>query len=217
MCNMNWNSRLTTLYTGAVHDVLRDMGQENFILPKNILALNPGQKLCGEVFTVNGETADNLDGHQTLIEWTNLLSKAPEGKVIICQPNNDQVALMGELSAETLKKKKVLGYIVDGGCRDTELILNLDFPVFCSFKTPADIVGRWIPKQLGESINIGKVIVHTGDYVVADRDGIVIIPGQLIKETVEKTETMISTENKVRTAIMNGADPKEAYLKFGKF
>ena len=102
MCNMNWNSRLTTLYTGAVHDVLRDMGQENFILPKNILALNPGQKLCGEVFTVNGETADNLDGHQTLIEWTNLLSKAPEGKVIICQPNNDQVVLEYRHSQSTV-------------------------------------------------------------------------------------------------------------------
>ncbi len=214
---MDWAKRLSDLYTGAVHDVLRGMGYSDFILPNNIRALNPTQKLCGQIFTISGEMNEDLSEHQTLLQWTGLLSKAPSGRVLVCQPNNQSIALMGELSAETLKKKKVLGYVVDGGCRDTEFILNLDFPVFCSFNTPADVVGRWIPTELGASINIGYVVISSGDYLLADRDGIVIIPAHAIAETVKKTEGIIKTENKVRTAIMAGMDPQKAYLKYGKF
>jgi len=50
---------------------------------------------------------------------------------------------MGELSSETLAYKNVLGYIVDGGCRDSAFIEKLGFPVFCGYYTPLDIVGKW--------------------------------------------------------------------------
>ena len=51
----------------------------------------------------------------------------------------------------------VRGYVVDGGCRDTQFILELGFPVFCSFTTPKDIVGMWVPDRIGEPITIGDV------------------------------------------------------------
>ena len=59
-----------------------------------------------------------------------MLSKAPSGAVVMCQPNDGTIAHMGELSAETLKYRGVKGYIVDGGCRDVDFILKLGFPVF---------------------------------------------------------------------------------------
>ncbi len=62
---------------------------------------------------------------------------------------------MGELSAQTLQARGVLGYVVDGGSRDTDLVLEQGFPVFCSFLTPADIVERWIPDRYGEPVTIG--------------------------------------------------------------
>jgi regulator of RNase E activity RraA len=127
------------------------------------------------------------------------------------------VALMGELSAETLHHKGVRGYVVDGGCRDTEFILKIGFPVFCSFNTPADIVGRWVPDRLGEPVTIGGVTISSGDYVLGDRDGVVAIPRAVAEEAIAKTEDVVSTENKVRTAILGGMDPQQAYLKFGKF
>jgi regulator of RNase E activity RraA len=166
---------------------------------------------------VGGHIDQTRDAHDTLVQWTGLLSKAPAGKVLVCQPHTYMVALMGELSAETLHKKGVLGYVVDGGCRDTEFILKLGFPVFCSFNTPADIVGRWVPDRLGEPITIGDVTIATGDYILGDRDGVVVIPGKLAEEVIAKTEEVISTENKVRSAILSGMDPQQAYLKYGKF
>jgi 4-hydroxy-4-methyl-2-oxoglutarate aldolase len=210
-------ARLLNCYAAAVHDVLRAMGYPHCVLPSNIQPLDPTRKLAGEVYTVSGHIDKTRDPHDTLVQWTGLLSKAPPGKVLVCQPHTYDIALMGELSAETLKFRGVRGYVVDGGCRDTDFILELGFPVFCAFNTPKDIVGRWVPDRFGEPITIGEVTISSGDYVLADRDGVVIIPGRVAQEAVDKTEQVLQTENKVRTAILAGMDPQEAYLKFGKF
>ena len=53
--------------------------------------------------------------------------------------------------------------------------------------------------------------------MIGDRDGIVIIPGELIEEIVARAEEFLSTESLVRKAILEGADPQDAYIKFGKF
>jgi regulator of RNase E activity RraA len=210
-------ARLLNCYAAAVHDVLRGLGRGRCVLPPNIRALDPTSKLAGEIYTVGGHIDMTRDPHDTLVQWTGLLSKAPPGKVLVCQPHTYEIALMGELSAETLNFRGIRGYVVDGGCRDTDFILGLGFPVFCSFHTPKDIVGRWVPDRFGEPITIGEVTISSGDYLLADRDGVVIIPGNIVDEVVTKTEVVLQTENTVRTAILAGMDPQEAYLKYGKF
>jgi regulator of RNase E activity RraA len=214
---MDLTKRLEKCYAAAVHDVLRAMGHPNCVLPHTIKPLDPTKKLAGEIYTVSGFIDQTRDPHDTPVQWTGLLSKAPSGKVIVCQPNTHMVALMGELSAETLQHKGVLGYVVDGGCRDTDFILKLGFPVFCRFNTPADIVGRWVPDRFGQPVTIGEVTISTGDWLLADRDGVAIIPGQIVNDVVTRTEEVLQTENKIRTAILGGMDPQKAYLKFGKF
>lgn len=210
-------ARLANCYAAAVHDVLRGMGAGPCVLPAGIMPLDPASKLTGEVYTVSGHVDSTRDPHDTLVQWTGLLSRAPKGKVLVCQPNTHDIALMGELSAETLHFRGVRGYVVDGGCRDTGFILELGFPVFCSFTTPKDIVGKWVPDRFGEPVTIGEVTISSGDFLIGDRDGVVIIPGRIADEVVAKTEDAVRTENKVRSAILAGMDPQEAYLKFGKF
>jgi regulator of RNase E activity RraA len=209
--------RLSNCYTGAIHDVLRAMGMDNCVLPTNIRPLDPAIKTAGPVWTVSGHIDRTQSRHDTLLGWTTLLSKAPSGHVVVCQPNNHEVALMGELSSETLKNKGVLGYIVDGGCRDTDFILEQKFPVFHTFFTPSDIVARWIPDRYAQPVTIGTVTIRTGDYILGDRDGVVVIPKEVAEEAITKTEEVALTENKVRDAIRGGMDPVEAYLKYGKF
>jgi 4-hydroxy-4-methyl-2-oxoglutarate aldolase len=209
--------RLGDCYSGAIHDVLRAMGHERCVLPSSIRPLDATKKVAGPVWTVSGHIDRNQSAHDTLLGWTTLLSRAPTGHVVICQPQNHEVALMGELSAETLLNKGVLGYVVDGGCRDTDFILELGFPVFHSFFTPSDIVGRWIPDRYAEPITVGEVTIRTGDYVLGDRDGVVVIPSELADEVVTRTEAVAQTENQVREAIRGGMDPVEAYLKYRKF
>ena len=210
-------ARLQKLYTGAVHDVLRSIGHDNCVLPVNIRPLDPALKVAGPVWTVSGRIDRTQSRHDTLLGWTTLLSKAPAGHVVVCQPNNHEVALMGELSAETLKNKGVLGYVVDGGCRDCDFILEQQFPVFHTFFTPSDIVARWIPDHYAEPVTLGTVTIRTGDYLLGDRDGVVIIPKEMAESVITKTEEVAVTENQVREAIRGGMDPVEAYLKYGKF
>jgi len=209
--------RLGRCYSSAVHDVLRAMGHERCVLPSAIRALSPGMRLAGPVWTVSGHIDRTKTAHDTLLAWTGLLSKAPAGHVVVCQPHTHEIALMGELSAAALKLKGVRGYLVDGGTRDIDMILELGFPVFCSFATPADIGARWIPDAFGAPVTIGAVTIATGDYVLADADGAVAIPQGIAEAVVTRTEEVVGTENAVRSAILAGMDPQAAYLKFGKF
>jgi 4-hydroxy-4-methyl-2-oxoglutarate aldolase len=89
--------------------------------------------------------------------------------------------------------------------------------VFCSFATPADIGARWIPDAFGAPVTIGAVTIATGDYVLADADGAVIVPQAIAEAAVARTEEVVGTENAVRSAILAGMDPQAAYLKYGKF
>ena len=209
--------RLRACYTGAVHDVLRMMGHERVVLPHDIKPIDPTLKLAGPAWTVSGHIDRTKTRHDTLLGWCTLLSKAPAGHVVVCQPHNREVALMGELSAQTLAARGVLGYVVDGGSRDTELVLEQRFPVWCSFLTPSDIVARWIPDAYGAPVDIGGVTISTGDYLLADRDGVVIVPKAIAEEVVRSTEEVVSTESDMRKALIGGLDPVEAYNRFGKF
>lgn len=214
---MDLVARLAKTYTGVVHDVMRAMGLRDFTLPPEIRPLFPDQVLAGEVATVSGRVDTSADPHETLLGWTGLLSKARADTVLICQPNDSTVAHMGELSAETLKFKGVRGYVADGGCRDVNFILELGFPVWCRYFTPRDIVGYWLPDQFDQPIRIGEVTIHPGDLVLGDRDGMVILPRRRAEEIVSAAETAIGTENLVRKAILEGIDPQQAYLQYGKF
>lgn len=214
---MNLTDRFAALYTGAIYDVLREQGYPDQVLPSTLAPLDPSLTLAGVVFTVEGEPDPNLDAHESLLLWTEFLGAAPAGSVVVCQPHDDTMSHMGELSAETLALRGIRGYVVDGGARDVSFLLEQRFPVWCRYTTPRDIVGRWAVRETGADIEIGGVTVRTGDYLVADRDGVVIVPEQIATEVVETAEVVVRTENKVRIAILKGMPPQQAYLEYGIF
>ncbi|WP_108662474.1 RraA family protein [Acuticoccus kandeliae] len=209
--------RLSACYSGIIYDVMRDMGLKAAVLPRDIKALDPGMRVAGPVFTVRGRPDNTIEPHQSLLEWTGLLSKAEPGHVVVCQPQDSVRALMGELSAETLKHRGILGYIVDGGSRDVSFIKEIGFPVFCRYTTPVDIVGSWRPEAYGDPVTIGNIVINAGDYILGDQDGIVVIPKDQVEAVMTRAETAIKAENHVRSAILQGEDPQQAYLKYGKF
>lgn len=209
---------LLLLNSSIIHDALRTEKLLNQTLPHEIKPLLYENKVVGRIWTLSGTLKNNLDEEETLLSWTNFLSKAEKNSVIVCQPNNHSIALMGDLSAEALKIKGIRGYITDGGCRDvTRIKSEIKLPVYCRFNTPKDVAGRWVVEEIGTSINIGDVIVKTGDYLIADEDGVVIIPKKIIFKIIHKAKQDLKSENKMREAILNGTDPKDAYLKYGKF
>ncbi|WP_342358752.1 RraA family protein [Terrarubrum flagellatum] len=210
-------ARLAGCYTGVVHDVMRAMGLRDFTLPSALRPILPDEPMAGPAFTIDGKVDPKADPHQTLLEWTGLLSKAKPGHIWVSQPNDRVVANMGELSAETLKNKGVLGCVIDGFVRDVKFLLDMRFQAWATGFTPRDIVGYWLPRAIEVDIKIGDVVVAPGDYMIGDRDGLIRVPKAHIDDVIAEAEKAIATENKVRTAILAGVDPQEAYLQHGKF
>ncbi|SDE59931.1 Regulator of RNase E activity RraA [Paracoccus isoporae] len=204
-------------YTGVVHDIMRAMGLRNFTLPAGITPLMPEATLCGPAFTIEGHPDDTADPHETLLQWTGLLSKAPAGHIWVCQPHTHDLAQMGELSAETLKNKGVLGCVLDGLARDTHFLMEIGFQTWRRGHTPKDVVGRWLPTGTGHMIHIGDVAIQQGDFLLGDRDGMVRVPRSVLGEVTARSVEAMQTESKVRSAILAGTDPQDAYLRYGKF
>jgi 4-hydroxy-4-methyl-2-oxoglutarate aldolase len=210
-------SRLRRCYSGAVYDAIRELGGPPSALPPDIALLDPAASVAGPAFTLLGSRKEGLSAHESLLSWTRFLSAGPRDHVVVCQPNDSTLAQMGELSAETLQRRGVAGFVVDGGARDTSFIVRLGFPTACRYTTPADIVGRWSVDDMACTIAIGEVAVHNDDFVVADRDGVVIVPRTMITEVVARTEELMTTESELRQALRRGLDPEAAYRRYGVF
>ncbi|WP_281985427.1 RraA family protein [Thalassorhabdomicrobium marinisediminis] len=211
------SDRLAQCYSGSVYDALRERGIDNTVLPRDIRPIDDTQILAGPVFTIKGSPKPGISADDSLLAWTSFLSAAPEGHVIVSDGGTDEIALMGELSAETLQARGVRGYVTNGGCRDCDFIRKIGFPVFHRFYTARDVVGAWSVDEHDVSVTLGSVEIRSGDYLIADIDGAIVIPGGIVEEIVSEVEEVMNTENKVRTAIRNGTDPKEAYLTYGRF
>jgi len=214
---MDIADRLHTCHSAVVHDVMKDLGLPIRVLPRSITGVSMTMKAAGPVFTVRGRPDPTLDKHTSLYEWAGLLSRAPPGHVVICQPQDDVRALFGGLSAEALAIKGVRGYIVDGGCRDVQAIADQGFPVFARFNTPIDIVCAWRAEAFAEPVAMGGLQVLPTDHVLADRDGIVLIAAADIERVVAAAETKMATEGDMARAIRAGVDPQEAYMQFKVF
>jgi 4-hydroxy-4-methyl-2-oxoglutarate aldolase len=209
--------RFRALYTGAVSDVLDELGRRDQVLPNTIVALRSGMKLAGPVFAVKGRSNSEVDYETSLRAILTMLGEVPAGHVAVYETNDDVAAHLGELSVAALKARGCAGVLLDGGVRDVDLILEQQLPVYCRYATPQDGPGRWEVTEWGGAIRIGGVDVHTGDYLFADADGAVVIPEDVISKVLEQAERIAVTENRVRDAVLDGVSPLAAYEQFGRF
>jgi 4-hydroxy-4-methyl-2-oxoglutarate aldolase len=214
---MTLSDRLHACHSSVVHDVMKDMGLALRVLPRTIVGLERTMKAAGPVFTVRGRPDPTLDKHTSLYEWAGLLSRAPTGHVVVCQPQDDTRALFGGLSAEALALKNVRGYIVDGGCRDVQAIADQGFPVFARYATPIDIVCAWRAEAFEQPVAIGGQQVLPDDYVLADRDGIILIDAKNAEAVIAAAEKKMATEGDMVRAIRAGEDPQAAYERYRVF
>lgn len=204
-------------YTGAVSDILDEMGYRGQTLPAAIQALVPGQTLAGRALTLRGGPGTCADANTVYTPFLKMLGSIRAGDVLVYETNDSVAAHLGELSSETAKFRGARGAVIDGGARDTEYMVRLGFPVFCRYRTARDILGRWELQDYNVPICVGGVPITPGDLVLGDRDGVLIIPQGVAEEVITKAEEVVHTENLVRKAILEGMLPLEAYNKYGRF
>jgi 4-hydroxy-4-methyl-2-oxoglutarate aldolase len=216
-CERDLARSLSALYTGAVSDVLDGLGYRNQALPSSIVPLRTGMRLAGPVFAIQGRSRPGVDYDTSLRRILTMLGEVPGGHVAVYQADDDVAAHLGELSVAALKARGCAGVLLDGGVRDVDLILEHGLPVFCRYTTPQDGPGRWEVTEWGGSVRLGDVDVATGDYLVADADGALVIPQATVTKVLELAEEIVLTENKVRAAVTDGLPPIAAYEQFGRF
>ncbi len=121
----------------------------------------------------------------------------------------------GELLSTAAKNQGCVGAIVDGAVRDTERMSEMQFPVFARETCIYDSQNRQRVVDIDVEVEIDGVRFCPGDLVIADNDGIVVIPQSIETEAVRRAWDKVHAENITRDAIRNGMPATEAYEKFG--
>jgi regulator of RNase E activity RraA len=211
--------RFARVYTAAVADVLDELGLTRQTLPSTIQPLTPDMRLAGYAFTARGRPHRGTprEREATLRKFLAMLGAVPADSVLVLGAHDNVAAHFGELSAEWFRARKVRGVVIDGSTRDAASIARLRFPTFVRYRTPQDSVPRWRVADWGQPVTIGGVRVALGDMVVADLDGVVIVPRRVAHEVVLRCERLVGTEKRVRAAVKRGMPPLEAFEKFGSF
>lgn len=209
--------RFAAIYTAALADILDAHGYRDQTLPPSIRPLEPGMRLAGQAYTVKGKAAQTADHDAALRKVLTMLGDVPAGQVAVYACEQNVSAHLGELSVTSLKARGVVGCVLDGGCRDVRFILDEGFPVFSRYVTPEDSTWRWELEATQVPVTIGRVKIEPGDWVIADDDGVVVVPQAIAEAVLTEAEAKAATESEIRAAVKAGMRPLEAYERFGTF
>ena len=212
------SERLVKLYTGAVADILDDMGYFIQYLPFDIRPLDPATKVAGPVFTVRGRARHYDDGVDPRYRQMDMLDAIFPHSVIVVEPGDDGVAAhWGELMCNTARGKGATGAVINGGLRDSGQILDIGFPVFRKYHSPLTAVFRYDITGHDLPVKVGRVLVSPGDFVLGDIDGVMVIPGKIIDEVILEAEDVRGREDIVRDSLQQGGNIRELFEKYKVF
>ena len=214
--------RYKRLYAGAVYDVLEELGYPNQALSHELTALAPGMKLAGPAFTVKGTLTaerDSAGRHQRMKMVCSMTHPCIE---VRDRGTPFHVAIYGELSATTARAHGAVGALIDGGTRDTSLLMRMGFPVFARYRCPVEAFGRYtllktqvpvrISGELCETVEVGP-----GDFIFGEEDGVIVIPKDLVLPVLHQCERIKGLEDQARHDFARGDDPVEVFQRYKRF
>jgi 3-hexulose-6-phosphate synthase/6-phospho-3-hexuloisomerase len=177
--------------TPNISDAMHKKGAMHDIRPIRL-----GFHMVGRALTVN-----TVDG-----DWAKpieAIDEADKGQIIVVNTNGGKTAIWGELATWSAKLKGLEGAVIDGAIRDLDDIIKMDFPIFC--KHISSNAGE--PKGFGEiraEINCGGRTVRSGDWIIGDDSGVVVVPQDIAQEIANRAIDVKEHENRIREEIKNG-------------
>ncbi|NDZ18228.1 4-hydroxy-4-methyl-2-oxoglutarate aldolase [Variovorax sp. WS11] len=201
---------MTTAANQQQVDQLRELGAATVYeaqgakgaLDSGMKPIDPTVRLAGPAFTVDCRPADNLMLHHAV-------QKARPGDVLVVDAKGFlEAGPWGDVLTIQAMKVGIAGLVINGCVRDANLIIALGFPVFCrglSIKGTA----KNQPGKVNVPITIGDVLIHPGDIVVGDRDGLAVVAQEEVASVIAASLAREEKEAKQREAIAQGAFTSE--------
>jgi 4-hydroxy-4-methyl-2-oxoglutarate aldolase len=203
------------LSSTAVSDVLDVLGHPDHVMrPGTLAPLDRGTRAVGRAVTMRSEKMPESD-QQPYKLGMELVEALEPGDVIVCNsPETACAAVWGELLTVRAMAKGARGFVTDGLVRDSLDHIEMGFPVFCAGTTPARSVGRCDIAAIHEPVTIGGVTVTTGDLIVADNDGCVVVPSEMVEEVVAAAIVKADNEAEMRGELDQGGSIDGVFAEF---
>ncbi|WP_413806400.1 RraA family protein [Streptomyces sp. OE57] len=200
----------------AVADALDELGVGAVLTTDALAPLAPDMRVCGPAVTLryvraNADPAVVRSARSRLVVGDrDLYGVARPGDVAVvdCGGNRDW-ALLGGLSAEWALKAGLAGCLVDGAVRDTATIVGTGLPVWSANRSPRAARHRVDTVAINDVVSVAGVSVRPGDYIVADADGVCVVPFEHLPAVADACVTAQAAEDALVDAIRSSADVEE--------
>ena len=172
---------------------------------------------AGPAVTVLMKKEEHNEGSKASQGMLDAIDAAPPGSVyVMVLENGLDYAGMGALLATAMKARGLTAAVIDGGVRDTPQIGRIQFPVCSSGIVPSTTINHFRFAGANVPVTCAGVRVNPGDIIVADEDGVAVVPKAHAAEVLKKAEEMDNTEHTMLPFIEKFKSIKEAVAKFGR-
>jgi 4-hydroxy-4-methyl-2-oxoglutarate aldolase len=166
-----------------------------------IRAAWPGAATAGPAYSVTCARADNLAVHAAVVE-------APSGSVLVVATDPPERGYWGEVLTTGAEARGIRGLVIDGGVRDVAALEAHRFPVFSAL-VALEGAEKVSGGEIGGVARVGGVDVQTGDWIVADRDGVTAIAREELQSTIERGRARSDKETMMFSKLREGATTVE--------
>jgi regulator of RNase E activity RraA len=207
------------LHVAAVCDILDELGHRNQAMHHRLRPLLPDIYTCGFVGRARTlrwmETDYIVEGDPYGLE-IDFMDSLRAGDVVIHSTDfSGTNAPWGELMTTVAQVRGATGCVADSQIRDTVQIIKMGFPVYYTGIRPLDSKGRARVMDFDVPVRCGDVLVHPGDLVFADYDGIVVIPKDEVQRVLQLAQEKMEKESVTRQELLKGRTLREVYNEYG--
>lgn len=200
----------------SVSDGMEQLYGKRSYMSHEMRPLNP-TKFAGPAVTVLLKKDENTEGSKALQGMLDTIDEAAPGSVyVMVLEDGADYAGIGGLMSTAMKFRGLAGAVVDGGIRDTPQITKLQFPVFSRGVVPSTTVNHYRFGGKNVPVNCAGVTVRAADIVVADMDGVAVVPREHAEEVLKKAQQLDDSEHSMLPFIEKYKSIREAVAKFGR-
>ena len=207
------------LYVAALCDVLDSLGYRQQGMHQRLRPLLPDIRNCGFVGRARTfrwmETDYVVEEDPYGLEIEAMDSLRPGDVAVHSTDYAGTNAPWGELMTTVAQRNGAVGCVCDSQVRDCVRIIEMSFPVYCAGIRPLDSQGRGRVMAYDVPVRCGEVLVHPSELIVADFDGIVVIPKQVEREALELAKAKVGKESLSRQELREGKTLREVYDRYG--